>query len=97
MTLAMSAFKPTIQQKGDATTRAVQAILDDEKRASDAKTERLRAARLAHEAVKANAKAHVDRALIDNEGSRAIKSKRVDRLTEYPQSVRAKRRQVGLE
>ncbi|WP_315919751.1 hypothetical protein [Mesorhizobium sp. SP-1A] len=43
-------FKPrptSIEKKTDATTRAAQQIIDDEKLAREAKTERLRLARLA--------------------------------------------------
>jgi uncharacterized protein with beta-barrel porin domain len=98
MSLAASVFKPTISQlKGDATTRAAQAIIDDAKQANDAKTERLRAARLAHDAVQIDARTRVDQALAIEGGSRAAKAKRAERLTEYPRPVRAKRRQVGLE
>jgi len=42
-------FQPKLsasETKGDATTRAAQAIVDEETNARDAKTERLRAARL---------------------------------------------------
>jgi hypothetical protein len=45
-------FKPnptTGEKKSDATTRAAQQIINGEKSARDAKTERLRLARLAHE------------------------------------------------
>ncbi|MGN6772845.1 MAG: hypothetical protein ACTHJQ_23805 [Rhizobiaceae bacterium] len=43
--------KPTAsEKKGDVTTRAAQAIMHEEASARDAKTERLRAARLAREA-----------------------------------------------
>jgi len=43
--------KPSKQEaKADATTRLVRAIIDNEASAREAKTERLRAARLAHEA-----------------------------------------------
>jgi len=48
-----SLFKPKLSQseiKVDATTRAARAIIDEEANARDAKTERLRAARLALEA-----------------------------------------------
>jgi hypothetical protein len=44
-----SLFKPKLSQseiKVDATTRAARAIIDEEANARDAKTERLRAARL---------------------------------------------------
>jgi hypothetical protein len=50
---ADSLFRPklsTSERKGDATTRAAQAIIDQEVGAREAKTERLRAARLAREA-----------------------------------------------
>lgn len=50
---ADSLFKPKLsasEKKGDATTRAAQAIIDQEADAREAKTERLRAARLAREA-----------------------------------------------
>lgn len=44
--------KPTTgEKKSDETTRAAQQILNDEKSAREAKTERLRLARLAQEAV----------------------------------------------
>lgn len=43
--------KPSKQEtKADTTTRAAREILDNEASAREAKTERLRAARLAHEA-----------------------------------------------
>ena len=46
-----SVFKPSkIEAKGDATTRAARAIIDKETDARDAKTARLKAARLAKEA-----------------------------------------------
>jgi hypothetical protein len=51
-----SLFKPKLSQteiKVDATTRAARAIVDEEADARDAKTERLRAARLAQEAADA--------------------------------------------
>ena len=47
-------FQPKLsasETKGDATTRAAQAIVDEETNARDAKTERLRAARLRKEAI----------------------------------------------
>jgi hypothetical protein len=47
-----SLFKPKLSQselKVDATTRAARAIIDEEANARDAKTERLRAARLARQ------------------------------------------------
>jgi hypothetical protein len=47
-------FQPKLsasETKGDTTTRAAQAITDAETNARDAKTERLRAARLHKEAV----------------------------------------------
>jgi hypothetical protein len=47
-------FQPKLsasETKGDATTRAAQAITDAEANARDAKTERLRAARLRKEAI----------------------------------------------
>jgi hypothetical protein len=49
-----SLFKPKLSQteiRVDATTRAARAIVDEEATARDAKTERLRAARLAQEAI----------------------------------------------
>ncbi len=52
-TLANSVFKPTLsrmESKNDATTRAARGIVDTEAAAMAAKTERLRAARLAREA-----------------------------------------------
>ena len=52
-TLPNSVFKPTLsrmESKNDATTRAARGIVDTETAAMDAKTERLRAARLAREA-----------------------------------------------
>ena len=48
-----SLFKPKLSQselKVDATTRAARAIINEEANARDAKTERLRAARLRKEA-----------------------------------------------
>jgi hypothetical protein len=53
-----SLFQPKIsasETKGDATTRAAQAIVDEEANARDAKTERLRATRLRKEAVEGTA------------------------------------------
>lgn len=48
---ANAVFKPTpAQVKGDATTRAARAIIDQEASARDAKTARLREARLARDA-----------------------------------------------
>jgi hypothetical protein len=47
-------FKPKpspTEGKGDATTRAARVIIDNEAAATAAKTERLRAARLAREAI----------------------------------------------
>lgn len=52
-TLANSVFKPTLsrmESKNDATTRTARGIVDTEAAAMAAKTERLRAARLALEA-----------------------------------------------
>jgi len=47
--------KPTgSEKKSDATTRAAQQIMDAERRAREAKTERLRLARLAREAAEIN-------------------------------------------
>lgn len=51
MSKASNIFKPTVSQiKGEATTRAALAIIDADRAAQAAKTERLRAARLALEA-----------------------------------------------
>ncbi|MFD1702390.1 hypothetical protein ACFSCV_05160 [Methylopila henanensis] len=51
-------FKPSKSEaKGDATTRAARAIIDQEKAKEDAKTARLRAARLAKEAAESEAAA----------------------------------------
>ncbi|MFD1331615.1 hypothetical protein ACFQ4O_06330 [Methylopila musalis] len=45
-----SLFKPSkAEAKGDATTRAARAIIDQETARRDAKTERLKAARLARD------------------------------------------------
>ena len=52
-TAAEAVFKPAltrIESRQDATTRAAMAIIASESAAVDAKTDRLRAARLAHEA-----------------------------------------------
>jgi len=52
-TLINSAFQPKSSKqevKADATTRVARAIIDSEAAARDAKTERLRAVRLAQEA-----------------------------------------------
>ena len=49
-----SLFQPKLsasEKKVDATTRAAQAIIDEEANARDAKTERLRTARLQKEAI----------------------------------------------
>jgi hypothetical protein len=49
-----SLFQPKLSQteiRVDATTRAARAIVEEEANARDAKTERLRAARLAQEAI----------------------------------------------
>ena len=54
--LADGAFKPkptTAEAKGDATTRAALTIINGEAAAREAKTERLRKARLAQEALEA--------------------------------------------
>lgn len=101
-------FKPLPSQlKEDATKRAAQAIIDSEASARAAKTERLRAVRLAQEAakseaVKSEAQTQIDRMLSDKDpsgkaASKGEKAKRKDRLTEFPDSVRAKRRGLGLE
>jgi len=56
--LINSVFTPTAvnkhETKGDVTTRVAREILDQETAARDAKTERLRAARLAREAAEAS-------------------------------------------
>jgi len=53
-TIPEGVFKPAAsrpEEKGDATTRAARDIMDGEAAARDAKTERLRTARLAKEAM----------------------------------------------
>lgn len=95
---ASKIFKPLPSQlKEDATKRAAQAIIDGEANARAAKTERLRAARLAHEAVKSEAQGQIDKALSGKTASAGEKAKRKGRLTEFPDGVRTARRSLGLE
>jgi hypothetical protein len=89
MSKANNVFKPTVSQlKGDATTRAAREIIDAGQAANHAKTERLRAARLAKEAaVQTAAQLHVEEALSSQPGTKAQKAKRSDRLRQLPQGL----------
>ncbi len=89
MSKAVSVFKPTVSQlKGDATTRAAREIIDAGQAANLAKTERLRAARLAKEAAaQTAARPHVDAALLSQPGTKAQKAKRGDRLIQAPRGL----------